>query len=57
MTGPRYAELEDWSTTVVCRECSTRSTVVAIPVDEIADHDRWHLEIKLEAIRAAHQGA
>lgn len=29
---------------VICRDCSTRANVVAIPTDEKADHDAWHAE-------------
>jgi hypothetical protein len=27
---------------VVCRDCTTRSRGVLIPVEEIADHNDWH---------------
>jgi len=34
----------DW-TTVVCRDCSSRASVVTIPSDEVVEHDDWHAMI------------
>lgn len=29
---------------LICRDCSTRITLVSIPIAEVADHDAWHAE-------------
>ena len=27
---------------LICKDCSTRVTLVSIPVEEKSDHDKWH---------------
>lgn len=38
----RYTFVGGDQSRVMCRDCSTRSTGVMIPADEIGEHDQWH---------------
>jgi hypothetical protein len=41
----RYRDHQDRLDLVICGDCSTRSTLVVIDRDEIAEHDAWHAEV------------
>jgi hypothetical protein len=38
--------------TLICLECSTRTTGVTIPADERAQHNAWHHEMHLADLAA-----
>lgn len=38
----RYRNYPDRPDLVICRDCSSRSTVVTIPRDEVAPHNQLH---------------
>jgi hypothetical protein len=39
-TVSRYSQIDAFK--VLCKDCSTRTTGVMIPSDEVTDHDAWH---------------
>lgn len=39
---PRYGDYPDRPDLTICHDCSTRATGIAIPRDEIPNHDQWH---------------
>lgn len=38
----RYKSSDRHYRQLICLDCSSRTTVVAIPVDEMEAHDSWH---------------
>lgn len=53
----RYIVIAEDRSSVICRDCSTRSTVVRIPADELGAHNDWHACPEPDADHSDEDGA